>query len=85
MKRLLLAALACVLCVSSGRAQTGRMDLDAFSRIVRLADPQIAPNGSSIVLVVSRANLEDTRFDGDLVEVEVASSALQFVHQRRNL
>ena len=75
MKRLLLATLACVVCVSTGGAQTGRMDLDAFGRIVRLSDPQIAPDGTSIVLVVSRANFEDNRYDADLVQVEVASGA----------
>ena len=75
MRRLLLPALACILSVASGGAQPGRMDLDAFSRIVRLSDPQIAPDGRSIVLVVSRANLEDNRFDADLVQVDVASGA----------
>src|SRR4029453_5746510 len=75
MKRLLLAALACVVCVSTGGGQTARMDLDAFGRIVRLSDPQIAPDGTSIVLVVSRANFEDNRYDADLVQVVVASGA----------
>jgi dipeptidyl aminopeptidase/acylaminoacyl peptidase len=75
MKRLLLAILACVVCVSPGDAQPNRMDLDAFGRIVRLSDPQIAPGGTSIVLVVSRANFEENRYDADLVQVEIASGA----------
>ena len=83
MKRLLLATLACVVCVSTGGAQTGRMDLDAFGRIVRLSDPQIAPDGTSIVLVVSRANFEDNRYDADLVQVEVASGARRTLTNRR--
>jgi dipeptidyl aminopeptidase/acylaminoacyl peptidase len=74
MKRLLLAALASVVTVAPALAQ-GRMDLDAFGRIVRLSDPQIAPDGKSIVLVVSRANFEDNRYDADLVQVEIASGA----------
>ena len=38
-----------------GQAQR-RMQLDDLGRIVRVSDPQIAPDGKSIVIVVSRAN-----------------------------
>jgi dipeptidyl aminopeptidase/acylaminoacyl peptidase len=75
MKRLLLAALACVVLASPGGAQSSRMDLESFGRIVRLSDPQIAPDGASIVLVVSRANFEENRYDADLVQIAIASGA----------
>ena len=75
MKRLPLMVLLVTLSASFVAAQSRRMDLDAFGRIVRLSDPQIAPDGRSIVLVVSRANFEENRFDADLVHVTVSSGA----------
>src|SRR5206468_9786111 len=50
-----------------------RMQLDDLGRIVRVSDPQIAPDGKSIVIVVSRANYDENRYDADLVLVDVAS------------
>jgi len=35
--------------------------------VTRVSDPQISPDGRSIVLIVSHANYEDNRYDGDLV------------------
>ena len=52
-----------------------RMDLESFGRIVRLADPQIAPDGRGIVVLVSRANFEENRYDAELVLVDLATSA----------
>jgi len=40
-------------------------------RMVRLADPQFSPDGRSVALVVSRANLEENRYDPQLVLVDV--------------
>lgn len=75
MQRLFASLLLIVAFVPAPAAQTTRMDLEAFGRIVRLSDPQIAPDGKSIALVVSRANFEDNRFDANLVQVDVASGA----------
>ena len=50
-----------------------RMQLDDLGRIVRVSDPQIAPDGKSIVIVVARANYDENRYDADLVQVDVAS------------
>src|SRR5881396_63608 len=61
MKRHLALAIAFVALALPTVAQS-RMDLDAFGRIVRVADPQIAPDGRSIVMTVSRANFEDNRY-----------------------
>jgi dipeptidyl aminopeptidase/acylaminoacyl peptidase len=74
-KRLCLTVLLVGLCASPVAVQSRRMDLEAFGGIVRLSDPQIAPDGRSIVLVVARANFEENRFDADLVHVDVASGA----------
>jgi dipeptidyl aminopeptidase/acylaminoacyl peptidase len=52
-----------------------RVTLDTFLTLVRVADPQISPDGKSIVVVVSRPNLKDDRTDSQLVLVDVASHA----------
>jgi dipeptidyl aminopeptidase/acylaminoacyl peptidase len=52
-----------------------RFDLDEFSRIARVADPQFSPDGKSVAVVISHPDLEEDRYDPDLVIVEVASKA----------
>src|SRR6185503_16436 len=61
------------LLVVTGFAQQRRMQLEDLSRVVRVSDPQIAPDGKSIVIVVARANYEENRYDSDLVLVDVAT------------
>src|ERR1039458_407631 len=56
-----------------------RFGIDHIGRIVRLADPQIAPDGKSIALVVSRTNYEEDRYDPELVLIDVAT------HNQRTL
>jgi hypothetical protein len=36
-----------------------RFAIESVGKIVRVADPQISPDGKTIVLVVSRANFEE--------------------------
>src|SRR6185436_5234717 len=50
-----------------------RMQLDDLGRVVRVSDPQISPDGASIVVVVARANYDENRYDGNLVLVDIAS------------
>src|SRR5258708_12302778 len=50
-----------------------RFGIDHIGRVVRLADPQIAPDGKSIALVVSRTNYEEDRYDPELVLIDVAT------------
>src|SRR5262249_59704754 len=50
-------------------------DLDAAAKLVRLSDPQITPDGKSIVTVVARANYEDNRWENELTLVDVATGA----------
>jgi dipeptidyl aminopeptidase/acylaminoacyl peptidase len=54
-------------------AQSRRIELADFAKIVAVSDPQISPSGKSIVFVVSRANMEEDRFDRDVVLVDIAS------------
>ena len=66
-------------------AQTRRIELGDFAKIVNVSDPQISPSGKSIVFVVSRANMEEDRFDRDLVLVDVASGVQHVLtHGRRD-
>ncbi|MGZ7042866.1 MAG: prolyl oligopeptidase family serine peptidase, partial [Thermoanaerobaculia bacterium] len=44
-------------------------------RIVNASDPQISPDGKTIVAVVSRANEKENRYDSDIVAFDVATGA----------
>lgn len=67
MKRLLLI-LAFAVAVHGGR-----LTFEDRARIVNVSDPQIAPDGKSVVVLVSRPNLKDNRNDAELVLVDIAS------------
>src|SRR5262249_22941948 len=54
-------------------AQSGRLTLDDVSKLVRLNSIDMAPDGKSVAVVVSRANYEDNRFDTQLVVVDADS------------
>ena len=55
-------------------------------RLVNTTDPQISPDGKSIVCVVARANVKDDRWDSDLVLVDVATAAQQpLTYERRGI
>lgn len=70
-------------CVTLSAARFG---IEQIGRIVRLNDPEIAPNGKSIALVVSRTNYEEDRYDAELVLIDVATHAQRVLtHDRRGL
>jgi Tol biopolymer transport system component len=50
-----------------------RFDVGSLGQLVRVADPQISPDGKTIVAVVSRPNYDDDRYDAELVLIDVAS------------
>ena len=60
-----------------------RFGLDHIGRIVRLSDPQIAPDGRSVVVIVSRANFDENRYDVELVLVDVATGGQKVLTRRR--
>jgi dipeptidyl aminopeptidase/acylaminoacyl peptidase len=64
-------------------ASAARFDIAAIGKIVRVSDPQISPDGRSIVIVVSRANYTDDRHDAELVLVDVATGAQQILTRDR--
>jgi dipeptidyl aminopeptidase/acylaminoacyl peptidase len=66
--------------------QSRRIQLDDLGRIVRVSDPQIAPGGKSIVIVVSRANYDEDRYDTGLVLIDIASGNQRtLTHDRRSI
>src|ERR1700689_813692 len=75
----LLGILAAVLFVfaASGRAeaQARKIELSDFQKIVAVTDPEISPDGKSIVIVVSRVNWDEDRNDSQLVLVDIATGA----------
>lgn len=82
MKRLVVAVLASMAFTVPAAAQS-KMDLEAFGRIVRVADPQIAPDGRTIVVTVSRADFDENRYDAELVQVDVGSGRMRTITSMR--
>jgi len=60
-----------------------RFGLEHSGSIVQLSDPQIAPDGRSIVVVVSRANFDENRYDVELMLVDVATRAHKVLTRRQ--
>ncbi len=57
------------------RAQTRHIELNDYAKITSVSDPQISPDGKTIVFVVSRPNLEEDRSDRQLVQIDIATGA----------
>src|ERR1700741_1752921 len=56
-------------------AQSRRIELSDLAKIVSVSDPQISPDGKTIVVVVGRQSLEQDRTDRELVQVDISSRA----------
>src|SRR5882672_10549266 len=54
LRRVSVVGLALAVLSVPGAAQSRRFELDDFGRIVRVSDPQMAPDGKSVLVVVSR-------------------------------
>src|ERR1035441_2891973 len=76
---MLLKKLALLLMALSATLFSARFGIDNIGRIVRLTDPQIAPDGKSIAIVVSRTNYAEDRSEPELVLIDVAT------HNQRTL
>ncbi|HYV99449.1 MAG TPA: S9 family peptidase [Gemmatimonadaceae bacterium] len=69
-----LKALAFLFCIAAPlAAQQHRFTLDDFSHVNRVNDPQISPDGKSVIVVVSKPNLDEDRYDPELVQIDIAS------------
>jgi dipeptidyl aminopeptidase/acylaminoacyl peptidase len=72
-----------ILAVVALAQQPRRMQLDDLGRVVRVSDPQIAPDGKSIVIVVARTNYDENRYDADLVLVDIATGSQRILTRDR--
>jgi dipeptidyl aminopeptidase/acylaminoacyl peptidase len=79
--------LSLVVCLASFALSSSvpgeRFTLDHLAKIVTISNPQISPDGKSIVIALSRANLKDNRFDTELVKVDVATRNQTILTQRQ--
>ena len=71
-----LSSLVLLVCLPALAAD--RFDVAHLAKLRRVADPQFSPDGKSIVVVVSRPNYSEDRYDNDLILIETANG-----HQRR--
>ena len=76
-----LVALPVLAVAQDGAAKPKHVTLETLTSMVRLGDPQISPDGKSVVVVVSRQNMKDDRTDGELVLVDVATKAQRVLTQ----
>jgi len=79
MKRLVVALL-----LVAAAAYADRWQPSDRLRIANLNDPQISPDGKLVAVVVTRANVKENRWDGDLVVVDTATGEQrQLTYDRR--
>jgi dipeptidyl aminopeptidase/acylaminoacyl peptidase len=75
-----------LLLAAAGAVCAARFAIESAGKIVRVADPEISPDGKTIALVVSRTNFEEDRYDPELVLIDVATRAQHtMTHDRRGL
>jgi dipeptidyl aminopeptidase/acylaminoacyl peptidase len=81
----LFSRLSLLLLLAPPLAAADRFELKTLGKLVGVSDPQIAPDGKTIVIVVSRVNYADNRHDPQLVSVDVQSRARRVLSDRRGL
>jgi dipeptidyl aminopeptidase/acylaminoacyl peptidase len=65
---------------------TGHLGLDDLSKLVGVSDPHFAPDGRSVVVVVSRPDYEKNRTDTQLVLIDMATSKKRILtHDRESV
>ena len=60
-----------------------KFELADYAKFVSITDPQISPDGKSVVIVVSRPDYVNNRFNAELVIVDVASGKKRVLTQDR--
>jgi dipeptidyl aminopeptidase/acylaminoacyl peptidase len=70
-----LAAIIVLVAPDPARAQARKIDLGDLQKTVNVSSPVISPDGKSIVIVVSRVNWDEDRYDSQLVLVDIATGA----------
>lgn len=72
-----LGIMALLILAAPGRAkaQARKIELSDLQKIVGVSEPAISPDGKSIVIIVSRVNWDEDRYDSQLVLVDIATGA----------
>jgi dipeptidyl aminopeptidase/acylaminoacyl peptidase len=60
-----------------------KFELEDYVKLVNITDPQIAPDGKSVVMVVSRPDYVQNRFNAELVLIDVPSGKKRVLTQDR--
>jgi dipeptidyl aminopeptidase/acylaminoacyl peptidase len=68
---------------ASGFSQSRRFSPDDLTKIVRIGDQQISPDGKTISIVVGRANLKEDRWDSEIDFVDIATKQLRVMTHDR--
>lgn len=55
---------------------------DDLPRLVRIGDPQLSPDGKSVLSIIGRANLKDNRWEGELTLIDVGTKAQRVLSRR---
>ena len=67
-------------------AQSRHIELNDAAKIISVSDPQISPDGKSIVVGVSRPNMDQDRRDSELVRIDIATGAQNVLtHDRKGV
>ncbi|HWA33037.1 MAG TPA: DPP IV N-terminal domain-containing protein, partial [Cyclobacteriaceae bacterium] len=77
MKRSLHHSLWILLFVIAGSSQLHaqkKFELDDLAKLTNISDPQIAPDGKSVVIVASRPEYQKNRYNAELVLIDIASA-----------
>jgi len=77
----ILAALLALAAHGRARAQSRKIELGDLQKIVGVSSPAISPDGRSIVIIVSRVNWDEDRYDNQLVLVDIATLCAACAHQ----
>jgi dipeptidyl aminopeptidase/acylaminoacyl peptidase len=72
-----------LICAAISAAQI--FGIDQYTKVAKVADPHISPDGRGAVVVVSHPNYVDNHFDSELVRVSLPSGATrELTHQRKS-
>jgi len=78
----LLATLFFAFSNSSSFAQK-KFEIADYAKFVNITDPRISPDGKSVVIVVSRPDYTQNKYNAELVLVDVASGKKRILTQDR--
>src|SRR5580658_3648793 len=70
-----LTAILGLVAPDSAKGQSRKIELGDLQKFVDVSNPAISPDGKSIVIIVSRTNWDEDRYDSQLVLVDIATGA----------